>query len=114
MTCKCESQFLDLMAEGVIAQEKKIAKLERELAEIRQAHWDGRALAGFDNDGDPTPEAVVSDFADMMRNDWKIQKEDYDELVEDYDELLEDRDKLLKEIRQMRADLSPEIWDGRF
>jgi hypothetical protein len=46
---------------------------------LRQAHWDGRAAAGFDNDGDPTPRAVASDFAALIRSDWRSMQESLDE-----------------------------------
>jgi hypothetical protein len=46
---------------------------------LRQAHWDARAAAGFDNDGDPTPRAVASDFAALIRSDWRSMQESLDE-----------------------------------
>lgn len=58
-----------------------LSAAEGERDALRQAHWDMRAAAGFDNDGDPTPEAVVSDFAAMMRDDWKSQIADYKEVL---------------------------------
>jgi hypothetical protein len=52
---------------------------ERERDDLRQAHWDARAAAGFDNDGDPTPRAVASDFAALIRSDWRSMQESLDE-----------------------------------
>jgi len=58
-------------------------RLVAELAELRQAHWDGRAQFGFDNDGDKTPEAVVSDFASLILSDWEAAAVDYNEALHD-------------------------------
>ena len=56
---------------------------ETEVKKLRQTHWDMRAQAGFDNDGDPTPEAVVSNFSVLMIDDWNTvirnQQESHDE-----------------------------------
>ncbi len=49
----------------------EVERLRDEISRLRQAHWDGRAAWGFDNGGDPTPEAVCSDFSSLIRDDWK-------------------------------------------
>lgn len=45
-----------------------------EIDRMRQAHWDSRAINGFDNGGDPTPDAETSDFSDLIKSDWVDNK----------------------------------------
>lgn len=73
---KAEEELAKLKAE----EDEKIADLLIRIDLLRQAHWDGRAIGGFDNDGDATPKAVVSDFCELIRQDWKSIRESLDEL----------------------------------
>ena len=50
-----------------------------EAERLRQGYWDARAIMGFDNDGDPTPLAVSSDFVALMLSDARDMRRDYDE-----------------------------------
>lgn len=59
-----------------------VRELSGELLRLRQCHWEMRQQAGFDNDGDKTPEALVSDFAALMRNDWEEMIKQYKELAD--------------------------------
>ena len=63
-------------------------ELKQQFEALRQAHWDGRAIGGFDNDGDPTPAAVVSDFAELIKNDWAEMRRDLDNARSEVDTLL--------------------------
>jgi hypothetical protein len=56
-----------------------VKHLTKEIERLRQAHWDGRAIGGFDNDGNPTPKAVVSNFSELIRRDWADMRADLDE-----------------------------------
>jgi len=58
---------------------------EAEISELRQGYWDARAVMGFDNGGDPTPRAVTSSFAAMMKADAKSMRRDYDESLRESD-----------------------------
>lgn len=55
------------------------APLQAEIDRLRQAHWDARAAWGMDNDGQPTPAALTSDFCALIRDDWQIAKEYLDD-----------------------------------
>jgi len=50
-----------------------------ELAELRQAVWEARAILGFDNDGDPTPDALTfPTLAVLVKRDAAEFRKDYD------------------------------------
>lgn len=51
-----------------------------EVAALKQAYWEARAILGFDNDGDPTPAALTfPTIPDLMRRDAAEFRKDYDE-----------------------------------
>jgi len=65
-------------ATAQIAQrDREVEELRAKVASLRQAYWDARAAMGFDNDGDPTPAALLSPMEDLMRQDAESQREDY-------------------------------------
>lgn len=49
-----------------------------EVDRLRQGIWDARAIMGFDNDGNPTPRALVSDIVQLLLGDARSMREDYD------------------------------------
>lgn len=59
------------IAREIAAHCPDAAALQAEIDGLRQAHWDARAKWGFDNDGQPTPQAVAGDFAAFMTDDWQ-------------------------------------------
>lgn len=69
---------------------------EAEVKKLRQTHWDMRAQAGFDNDGDPTPEHVVSDFSVLMIDDWNTVIRDQQEGHDEWDNLQQENLALAK------------------
>jgi hypothetical protein len=71
---------------------------EKEVARLRQAHWDGRAVGGFDNDGDPTPRAVVSDFAALILSDWREERATHDELMAENEAAEKARDEARRDV----------------
>ena len=79
---------------------------EAEVKKLRQTHWDMRAKAGFDNDGDPTPEAIVSDFSKLMIDDWNNVIKDQQEGHDEWDVLQKENKKLTTEIDRLRAALA--------
>jgi hypothetical protein len=81
------------------AQADRIVVLEREIARLRQAHWDGRAIGGFDNDGDPSPRSVSSDFAALILEDWRTERAGHDELVTENEHLTTDNKHLEARLR---------------
>jgi predicted Zn-ribbon and HTH transcriptional regulator len=71
----------------------QLSEREREVERLRQAHWDGRAIGGFDNDGDPDPKAIVSDFAALIIDDWTHERANYDAACEETERLERERDE---------------------
>lgn len=71
------------MTNNIDGTHKQLLRVITELKAIRQCHWDMRQQAGLDNDGDKTPEALVSDFAALMRNDWEEMIKQYKELADE-------------------------------
>lgn len=62
--------------------------LREELVELRQAVWDARAIMGFDNDGDSTPDALkFPTLAVMVIADAKEMRDDYDAAIAELDAL---------------------------
>lgn len=56
-----------------------LAASEQKVAELRQAYWEARAIMGFDNDGNPTPDALVyPSLPDLMKRDAMEMRGDYD------------------------------------
>ncbi len=55
---------------------------------LAQAMWDARAILGFDNDGDPTPAASITDgvqpFIDMFLADMQSERADYENLLDEW------------------------------
>lgn len=76
---------------------------EAEVKKLRQTHWDMRAQAGFDNDGDPTPEAIVSDFSKLMVDDWNNVIKDQQEGHDEWNALQKENEKLTAEIDRLRT-----------
>lgn len=92
--------------EALASETKRREEAERERDALRQAHWDGRAIGGFDNDGDPTPGAVVSDFCDLIRQDWRDARERRDELMAENAALEEEVKRMTRSADACRADAS--------
>jgi hypothetical protein len=62
-------------------------------AELRQACWDARATLGFDNDGDPTPAALVyPTLAELVKRDAAEFRKDYDDALTELASLQRERD----------------------
>lgn len=67
--------------------------------ELKQAYWEARAILGFDNDGDPTPDALTHPpFPELMRRDAT-------EFRKDYDDACDEADKFRRMFQQVRAAL---------
>ena len=73
---------------------------EAEVKKLRQTHWDMRAQAGFDNDGDPTPEHVVSDFSVLMIDDWSTVIRNQQESHDEWDALQQENITLRAELER--------------
>lgn len=58
----------------------------KEHEQLRQAVWDARAIMGFDNDGDPTPAAVV-DLHRLVLTDAQDMRDRDDEAIASYEAL---------------------------
>lgn len=89
---------------------RALEEVKAEVKALRQAHWDGRAIGGFDNDGDPTPGAVVGDFAEMIRDDWTEERQDHDDLLAESEmqdaeiaRLESERDAALRDLEEESA-----------
>ena len=55
---------------------------EQELKELRQAVWDARATLGFDNSGNPTPDALKHPtLAELVKRDAAEFRKDYDDAL---------------------------------
>lgn len=74
---------------------------EATLKKLRQTHWDMRAQAGFDNDDDPTPEAIVSDFSKLMIDDWNNVIKDRQDGHDEWDALQQKNKALVKALKFM-------------
>jgi hypothetical protein len=83
------------------AAQARVAELEAQVAALRQAHWDGRAIGGFDNDGDPTPAAVTSDFPALIRSDWTDMRSDLDAACKDAHGAIAERDALRTRVAEL-------------
>lgn len=74
------AELIVAMHEALPALLHQLAERDAKLAELRQACWEARAVLGFDNDGDPTPDALVyPSLADLVRRDAAEFRKDYDE-----------------------------------
>lgn len=62
----------------------RATRAESELAALRQAVWDARAILGFDNGGDPTPDALAQPtLAELVLRDAREFRKDYDEACDE-------------------------------
>jgi len=80
--------------------------LRAEVERLRQAHWDARAVMGFDNDGDPTPHAVVSDFCELILRDAKAMRADLDESRKEAEAAEARVAAYAEQLQEARTDLS--------
>ncbi len=75
---------------------------------LRQACWEARAIMGFDNDGCPTPAAVVYPTMHEGVVQWAR------ELRKDYDDACAESDRLTAEVLRLRAAMQDIVDDFDF